>query len=98
MTILDQGEDRPSRDDRPRPPVVRCLVVKLAARCNINCHYCYWFRDPSVYRAPKLLEVAAERSLLEKLERHLARFALPDFRMVLHGGEPLLLGPERTRG
>jgi uncharacterized protein len=97
MTTQDQGEDRPGRDERPSPPVVRCLVVKLAARCNINCRYCYWFRDPSVYSSPKLLEVAAERSLLEKLERHITRFALPEFEIVLHGGEPLLLGLGRTR-
>ena len=35
--------------------VFKFILVKLAARCNINCSYCYWFRDKSVYDLPKIL-------------------------------------------
>ena len=31
------------------------LLVKVAARCNIDCSYCYWFRDAAVYDKPKLM-------------------------------------------
>src|SRR5579871_3011754 len=31
------------------------LLVKVATRCNIDCSYCYWFRDASVYDKPKLM-------------------------------------------
>jgi hypothetical protein len=31
------------------------LLVKVASRCNIDCSYCYWFRDAAVYDKPKLM-------------------------------------------
>ena len=31
------------------------LLIKVAARCNIDCSYCYWFRDAAVYSKPKLM-------------------------------------------
>ena len=31
------------------------LLVKVATRCNIDCSYCYWFRDAAVYDKPKLM-------------------------------------------
>jgi len=31
------------------------LLVKVATRCNIDCSYCYWFRDATVYDKPKLM-------------------------------------------
>ena len=31
------------------------LLVKVATRCNIDCSYCYWFRDASVYDKPNLM-------------------------------------------
>ena len=34
----------------PRP--FAFVLVKLASRCNINCTYCYWFRDAEVYEKP----------------------------------------------
>ena len=73
------------------------LLVKVAARCNIDCTYCYWFRDPEVLRAPKLLPDDLADLLMVRLRTHIARHQLKSFKLVLHGGEPLLWGRDRFR-
>src|ERR1700760_4282954 len=70
------------------------LLVKVAARCNIDCSYCYWFRDASVYDKPKLMSDDVLRQLLIRIEEHVLANALVDLPIVLHGGEPLLWGVE----
>jgi uncharacterized protein len=70
------------------------LLVKVATRCNIDCSYCYWFRDAAVYDKPKLMSADVTRQLLQRVEQHVARHGLVEFPIVLHGGEPLLWGVE----
>jgi uncharacterized protein len=70
------------------------LLVKVATRCNIDCSYCYWFRDASVYDKPKLMSADVLRQLLLRIEEHIAKYSLADFPIILHGGEPLLWGME----
>jgi uncharacterized protein len=85
--VLDIGPDL-----HQTPAIITELVVKVAARCNIDCSYCYWFRDPSVYRKPKLMSAAVVDQLLARVKEHIVRHSPTDFRMTLHGGEPLLWG------
>jgi uncharacterized protein len=66
------------------------LLVKVATRCNIDCSYCYWFRDAAVYDKPKLMSADVLHQLLLRIEQHVASYSLVDFPIVLHGGEPLL--------
>lgn len=73
-------------------PITNYVLIKLAARCNLNCSYCYWFRDPSVYDLPPLLSTEVEDAFVAKLAQHMAATNLPYFGILLHGGEPLLLG------
>ena len=70
------------------------LLVKVATRCNIDCSYCYWFRDASVYDKPKLMSDTVSRQLLRRIDEHVTTHGLGDFPIVLHGGEPLLWGVE----
>jgi len=70
------------------------LLVKVASRCNIDCSYCYWFRDASVYNKPKLMSSKVLLQLLQRIEEHVAKHSLIDFPVILHGGEPLLWGIE----
>jgi uncharacterized protein len=70
------------------------LLVKVATRCNIDCSYCYWFRDAAVYDKPKLMSADVLHQLLQRIEQHVTRYCLVDFPIVLHGGEPLLWGVE----
>ena len=70
------------------------LLVKVASRCNIDCSYCYWFRDAAVYDKPKLMSADVLHRLLQRIEEHVAEHSLIDFPIILHGGEPLLWGIE----
>ncbi|MCP3397711.1 radical SAM protein [Bradyrhizobium sp. CCGB20] len=84
------GPDCVAFQDQP----ITQLLVKVAARCNIDCSYCYWFRDASVYSKPKLMSPDVQHRLLQRIEEHVVRFSLTDFPVILHGGEPLLWGVE----
>lgn len=76
-------------------PVFDYLLVKVAARCNINCSYCYWFRDDDVYRLPKTMSTKVARQLLQRIKEQINSHQLERFSVLLHGGEPLLWGKER---
>ena len=77
--------------DFASPPITQ-LLVKVAARCNIDCSYCYWFRDAAVYDKPKLMSAEVLRQLVSRIEEHVSEHHLPDLPIILHGGEPLLWG------
>src|SRR6266404_9550865 len=77
----------------PRP--FAFVLVKLASRCNINCTYCYWFRDAEVYNKPAVLTIEAEDAFCERLEQHIEEFELDHFVLIFHGGEPLLFPKHR---
>jgi uncharacterized protein len=76
-------------------PVFTFVLVKLASRCNINCTYCYWFRDADVYKKPAALSAESEEAFCRRLEEHIRRFELDRFLLVFHGGEPLLFPKRR---
>jgi uncharacterized protein len=78
-----------------KPPIFTFVLVKLASRCNINCTYCYWFRDPEVYNKPPVLTLEAEDAFCSRLEQHIREFRLDQFLLVFHGGEPLLFPKRR---
>jgi len=80
----------------PGQPISQ-LLVKVASRCNIDCSYCYWFRDAAVYDKPKLMSVEVLDQLLRRVEEHVVRHTLAEFPIILHGGEPLLWGVENFR-
>jgi uncharacterized protein len=71
------------------------VLVKLAARCNLKCDYCYWFRDASVMDKPPVLTREVQAAFLDKLREHILRFRLKSFYILFHGGEPLMFGKQR---
>lgn len=75
-----------------RTPIFEYVLVKVASRCNINCTYCYWFRDQSVYAQPKVMGRSVQDKLLERIENQIRKYGLKRFAVLLHGGEPLLWG------
>lgn len=76
-------------------PPFKFAILKLASRCNLDCTYCYWFRDENVYKHPKLLSQQVQTAFLSRLEEHMERYNLERFNIVFHGGEPLLFGKAR---
>jgi uncharacterized protein len=78
-------------------PTFDYLLVKVASRCNIDCSYCYWFRDQTVYSQPKVMSPEVSERLLQRIAEQIESHHLKHFSVLLHGGEPLLWGKARFR-
>lgn len=72
-----------------------CILLKLAARCNLACPYCYWFRDQEVYAKPARLTEEVEDALLSRLKEYIETNRINRFSIFFHGGEPTLFGKSR---
>ena len=72
---------------------IETVVVKVASRCNIDCRYCYVYNmgDTGWTRGPKQMSRETAQATATALGT-LARKQEHPFVVVLHGGEPLLLG------
>ena len=74
------------------------VLIKVASRCNINCSYCYvynmgdkgWSAMPTQISFETISTIAQALKDFSFTERH-------PFSVVLHGGEPLLLGQAKLR-
>lgn len=74
---------------------VDTVLLKVASRCNLDCSYCYVYHmgDETWRRLPKRMSDDTRKAVAQQLgvlERTQGR----PFSIVLHGGEPLLLGEE----
>jgi uncharacterized protein len=69
------------------------VLLKVASRCNLNCTYCYVYNlgDDAWRSQPKRMSQKVIASACEQLGDLAKRQSRP-FSVVLHGGEPLLLG------
>ena len=79
-----------------KPAIVDTVLLKVASRCNINCTYCYVYHlgDENWRNLPKLIAdntIGAIADSLGNLSQRQSRA----FSIVLHGGEPLLLGEKK---
>ena len=74
---------------------VDTVLVKTASRCNFDCSYCYIYQGPDTgWRSqPKRMRRDTLLAVRERLTAHAAH-QRAGFAIVLHGGEPLLLGFE----
>ncbi len=51
------------------------LLVKVATRCNIDCSYCYWFRD-ALHHLRKTL-AAEDHGIIDSTPLYRLAFSLP---------------------
>lgn len=81
------------------PVPLRQFVFKVHSRCNIACDYCYVYEhaDQSWRGQPTAVSPAVVRQTALRIAEHARKHHIPAVHVVLHGGEPLLLGVERTR-
>jgi len=69
------------------------LLIKVASRCNLDCSYCYVYQgqDQNWVNQPKRISKETIDSICKSIVQVTA-FQNNGFAVVLHGGEPLLLG------
>jgi len=77
----------------------RQVVLKVHSRCDLACDHCYVYEhaDQSWRGRPNELDSSTAARIAHRVAEHAAAHRLPEIRIVLHGGEPLLLGPHRMR-
>ncbi len=75
------------------------FVIKVSSRCNLNCSYCYMYNleDRTWRGQPGIMKPAVREALGLKIKSHAMRHHKKHVHMILHGGEPLLMGIERMR-
>ena len=76
------------------PAVFRQFVLKLHSRCDLACDHCYVYEhaDTSWRRKPRTVSADTLRQTARRIAEHAFAHRLPEVRVVLHGGEPLLAG------
>lgn len=79
-----------------RPVPLRQFVLKVHSRCNLACDYCYIYRGPdhSWRRRPARVADATVARTAQRIAEHVSTHSLDRIRIELHGGEPLLSGPD----
>ncbi|MGH3921291.1 MAG: FxsB family cyclophane-forming radical SAM/SPASM peptide maturase [Pseudonocardiaceae bacterium] len=77
----------------PVQPITE-YVLKVASRCNLACDHCYVYGDPDRgwLRRPTVMDPATVRAAAIRIAEHAARHGLDRVAVILHGGEPLLVG------
>ena len=75
---------------------VDTVLLKVASRCNLDCGYCYVYHmgDESWRTLPKRMAADTQALVATELGALMRSQGRP-FSIVLHGGEPLLLGLSR---
>lgn len=78
--------------------VIDTVLLKVASRCNLDCTYCYVYHmgDDGWRNQPKRMPAAVQDAVVQRLADLYASQQHP-LHVVLHGGEPLLLGPTGMR-
>ncbi|WP_214411928.1 FxsB family cyclophane-forming radical SAM/SPASM peptide maturase [Sphaerisporangium fuscum] len=78
----------------PRP--FRNFILKIHSRCDLACDYCYMYNaaDQGWRAQPLTMTRTVVRQAAERVAEHAGAHGLPLVNLVLHGGEPLLSGPD----
>jgi uncharacterized protein len=78
-----------------RPPVLlRQFVLKIHSRCDLSCDHCYVYEsaDQSWHGRPLTMSDAVIERTAQRIAEHAAKHQIETVQVVLHGGEPLLVG------
>jgi uncharacterized protein len=75
----------------------RQFVLKVHSRCDLACDHCYVYEhaDQSWRGRPKVIASTTVAKTAERIAEHARQHELSRVRVVLHGGEPLLVGASR---
>jgi uncharacterized protein len=80
----------------PQAGWLRDFVFKVASRCNLACDYCYVYTGPDQTwrQRPQRMSPATIEAAATRIGQHAHAHQLDSVQIALHGGEPLLAGPE----
>jgi uncharacterized protein len=75
---------------------ITTFLLKVATRCNIDCDYCYVYRGPdqSWRRKPSVMSAETACLAIDRIAEHVRVHRLESVSVILHGGEPLLVGAD----
>ncbi|WP_416976387.1 FxsB family cyclophane-forming radical SAM/SPASM peptide maturase [Streptomyces sp. T028] len=75
----------------------RQFLLKIHSRCNLACDYCYVYEsaDQSWRDRPRFMDPGTVRRAAGLIAEHARAHDLSEVHVVLHGGEPLLVGAAR---
>jgi uncharacterized protein len=81
------------------PHPVSQYVLKVHGRCDLACDHCYVFEhaDQSWRRKARAMSTPVLQAAGRRIAEHARRWRLPTVRVVIHGGEPLLVGVDGLR-
>jgi uncharacterized protein len=87
---------RPSADHGVIP--FHQFVLKVHSRCDLACDHCYVYEhaDQGWRRQPTAISPRTGAQVAKRIAEHAEKHRLESVSIVLHGGEPLLLGVDRT--
>ena len=82
------------------PGSISQYVLKVCSRCDLACDHCYVYEhaDQSWRAKPKVIAEGTVRQAALRMSEHARTHRLGTVHVVLHGGEPLLLGHDGLRG
>ncbi|QOV41289.1 FxsB family radical SAM/SPASM domain protein [Streptomyces ferrugineus] len=68
--------------------------MKIHSLCNLSCDYCYVYfaADQSWRQRPSMMPLDTVRRAADRIAEHALEHRLRSVRIILHGGEPLMVG------
>src|ERR1700730_10842554 len=80
------------------PGNIDSIILKLAARCNLNCRYCYIYthEDTTFRERPPFISDTVFERALAAIRRYCDRREPYAMSITFHGGGPTLIGAERV--
>lgn len=87
------------QSDVPATTSLRQFVVKVHSRCDLACDHCYIYQhaDRSWRDRPPVMSRDVVAQTAGRIAEHAADHRLDTVHVILHGGEPLLVGHARLR-
>ncbi|WP_281284150.1 radical SAM protein [Nonomuraea deserti] len=72
------------------------FILKLHSRCDLSCDYCYVYEmaDQSWKSQPRRASKSVIAQAASRIAEHAHAHRMPSVHVILHGGEPLLAGPD----
>lgn len=84
------------RADGWKPTPFREFVLKIHSRCDLACDYCYMYElaDQTWRLRPRRMPRTIAEQAATRIGEHIHTHGLTRITLILHGGEPLLAGPD----